>query len=326
VSFTSVWVSDLALVHRLVHAVGEVEGFVLRATTGEPVKGALAQLWVYRDGAREWEKVQTVLTDKNGMYHFTPRLRTEHLVLATFDGHQIATAPNSYPSDGRDNPPGPYEHTVFFTDRSVYRSGQTIHFKGICLSVDQEHGSYRALAGREVTVEFVDPNNKEIARRIARTNDYGSFAGSFPNPRDRLTGRMTLRVDNGPRGETQVSVEEYKRPKFRVTVEAPRGPAGLNAEVKVSGKATSYTGAPIGGVKVDYRVVREARGPAGFDDFHPWWLAPQPEQEVAHWHPDHRGRRVVHHPVRGQARSQDTEDRGYGFPLHRHSRCDRFHR
>ena len=81
----------------------------------------------------------------------------------------------------------------------------------------------------------------------------------------------------------QVSVEEYKRPKFSVTVESPKDPAKLNAEVKVPGKATAYTGVPIGGAKVQYRVVREVRYPAWFHDYY-WWrpMPVKPAQEIAH--------------------------------------------
>ena len=55
-----------------------------------------------------------------------------------------------------------------------------------------------------------------------KTNEYGSFSGSFTAPRDRLTGQMSLRIDGTPQGTTVVRVEEYKRPKFQVTVEAPK--------------------------------------------------------------------------------------------------------
>ena len=69
--------------------------------------------------------------------------------------------------------------------------------------VDQEADNYKTLAGRTLTVVFADANGKEIARQQHQTNDYGSFSGSFTAPRDRLMGRMTIRVEGEPRRRDQ---------------------------------------------------------------------------------------------------------------------------
>jgi len=114
-----------------------------------------------------------------------------------------------------------------------------------------------------------------------RCNDYGSFSGSFTAPRDRLMGRMSLVVKYGPFGGTSFNVEEYKRPKFRVQLEAPAEAPRLDAEVVVPGNATAYTGAAIGGAQVQWHVVRQVRFP-----FWCWWarwIYPSAnEQAIAH--------------------------------------------
>ena len=122
---------------------------------------------------------------------------------------------------------------------------------------------------------LLDTNGQEIARRLHRSNEYGSFSGSFTAPRDRLLGRMTLRTENGPSGFAQVNVEEYKRPTFQVTLNAPEQAPKLTEEVTVSGKATAYTGAAIGGAQVSWRVERSVQFP-------PWcwccrWIYPSTE-------------------------------------------------
>ena len=152
---------------------------------------------------------------------------------------------------------------VFFTDRSLYRPGQTIYYKGIAILVDQEGDNYKVLPGEQVNVIFSDVNGKEIARQALGTNDYGSFSGNFTAPRDRLMGRMMIRAD-GIQGNTWVNVEEYKRPKFQVTLDAPKTAARLGGEVQLEGKAMAYTGASVGGAKIRYRVVRQVRYPD-------WW-------------------------------------------------------
>jgi hypothetical protein len=96
-------------------------------------------------------------------------------------------------------------------------------------------------------------------------------------------GRMFIRTQGDPQGQTAVNVEEYKRPKFQVAVEAPKTAAKLNAQVQLTGKATAYTGAAIGGAKVRYRVVRETRYPAWWG-MHYWYrpMPQMPAQEIAH--------------------------------------------
>ncbi len=282
VTYTDVWVSDLALVNRFEPGTLRIDGFVLQSTSGEPIKGAKVQLWLRNNNTGTWVPGETTTTDNNGLYALTGKQQQGHLVLVTHNDQQLSSAHETY-LYAQNLTPRPVEQTVYFTDRSLYRPGQTIQFKGIALLVNQEKDSYTATAGRDLTVIFNDANGKEIARQQVRTNDYGSFTGSFIAPRDRLAGRMHIHTLNGPPGQAIVTVEEYKRPKFIVTVEPPKEPAKLNAEVKVPGKATSYAGVPIGGAKVSYRVVREVRYPAWFLEYCWWRPVPQrPAQEIAH--------------------------------------------
>src|SRR5205823_13505954 len=100
-----------------------------------------------------------------------------------------------------------------------------------------------------------------ISRQKQRANDFGSFTGSFTAPRDRLMGQMMLQVEGRAQGQTWVRVEEYKRPKFQVTVDAPGTAPKLNEKVSLSGHATSYTGSAVDGGQIRYHVLREVRMP-----------------------------------------------------------------
>ena len=136
--------------------------------------------------------------------------------------------------------------------------GQTIYYKGIAILVDQEGDNYKVLPNEQVTVVFSDVNGKEIARQTRGTNDYGSFSGIFTAPRDRLMGRMMIRADV-LQGTAWVSVEEYKRPKFQVTLDAPKTAARLGGEVQLEGKAMAYTGR--GGGRGQGPLSRRPPGP-----------------------------------------------------------------
>ena len=259
VCMTAVWVSDLALVTRT--RAGLAEGFVLEAGSGEPIPGAEVNVW-HRDTTGNRVADPTLKTDENGFFSLKPEQNRAYLFRARHNGRELATAYDLSGFQDR-RQPAPAGRTVFFTDRAIYRPGQTIQYKGICLWVDQAGANYEVLKGEQLTVIFRDQNNKEIARQTQRANDYGSFAGSFTAPRDRVMGRMTLRVEGRAAGQTSFRVEEYKRPKFEVTLEAPKTAPKLNDRVSLTGHAASYTGAAIDNALIQYHVVRQLRLP--------WW-------------------------------------------------------
>lgn len=278
-SMTDIWVSDLALVIR--NRGDQLEGFVLEAGSGEPVDQAEVKAW-HLDNQGNRIAVPTAVTDANGLFSLRTPSQRGVLIKATARGQSVATADESHRwqvEEGR----RPFTQTVLFTDRALYRPGQTIQYKGICLRVDQDADNYATLSRERITLAFLDPNGQELARQSHRANDYGSFSGSFTAPRDRLLGQMQLVVVEGADGRTAISVEEYKRPKFQVQLEAPATAAKLGGDVQVPGQATAYTGAAIDGAEVTYRVVRQV--------VMPWWWGwgwrspggPQREsQEIAH--------------------------------------------
>jgi hypothetical protein len=281
VSFAEFWVSDLALVIRVPQGSAVLEGFVLNAVSGEPIAGVTVRGW-HRGNQNQLIAVNPVKSDENGLFSFSGGQRNAMVVHAAYEGQALSPY-NYFYVNQFDNSPKPFERTVFFTDRALYRPGQTVQFKGICVAVDQNQDNYKVIKGRDVSVVFQDANGKEIERLKLRSNDYGSISGSVTAPRDRLMGRMMIRTDGAPEGSTQVSVEEYKRPKFQVTVDAPKEAPRLDGPVKVSGKAAAYTGAAIDGAKVRWRVVRQVRYPLWWY-WRMWWMPPQPaqSQEIAH--------------------------------------------
>jgi len=278
VSMTDVWVSDLALITR--PRAGNIEGFVLEANSGEPVSGAEISVW-HLDNNGNRVADPKLATDENGTFSIKPAQNRGYLFLARHNGQELGTAQDLWWYGW--NQPGeqrPYAATIFFTDRAIYRPGQTIQYKGICLWADQSKDNYETLKGEIVTVIFRDPNGKEIVRQQHQANDYGSFTGSFTAPRDRLMGQMSLQTEGRANGAVNFSVEEYKRPKFEVTLDAPKTAAKLDEMVSLTGHAMGYTGAAVDGAEVKYHVLREVQMPWWWG----WWSrGPQSQnQEIAH--------------------------------------------
>ncbi len=279
ISMTDVWVSSLALVTRT--RDGRIEGFVWQAGSGEPVVGAEVSVW-HLDNQGNRIADPTLKADDNGYFSLKPSQNRGYLFRARHDTQEVATAGDLWTYDWqREQSPRPGAATIFFTDRAIYRPGQTIQYKGICLWVDQTKDNYEVLKGEQLTVVFKDVNGKEVARQQHRANDYGSFAGSFTAPRDRLMGGMSIQTEGRALGATQFRVEEYKRPKFEVTLDAPKTAAKLNETVSLTGHAMNYTGAAVDGAAVKYHVVREVRMPWWWG----WWRGGMPHsqgQEIAH--------------------------------------------
>jgi len=278
VSVAPIWISDLALVMRSIHRDGIVEGFVLNAITGEPLVDATVTAWIYNRTNQRYRPGDQILSDKNGFFGFSYDDRNEGFIVVAEYEDNILASRNAYQTSSGQSNPVPHKQTVFFTDRSLYRPGQTIHYKGICIRMDTVGDNYQTLASEQLTVVFEDINGQEIERWQHRCNGFGAFSGSFTAPRDRLMGRMSLTVRDGPHGYTSFNVEEYKRPKFKVELEPPTQAPRLDTEVVVPGKATSYTGAAIGGAQVTWRVLRQVRFPIWC--WWAYWIYPRAEAQV----------------------------------------------
>lgn len=146
--------------------------------------------------------------------------------------------------------------TWFFTDRAIYRPGQAVYFKGIML---QSKGAINeAAVDRKTSVKLFDANHQEIESLELKTNEFGSFEGSFVVPAGGLNGQFRLSNENG---STTFSVEEYKRPSFEVKLEQPYGQVKLGTEVEIKGSAAAFAGYPISNAGFSYRIMRETRFP-----------------------------------------------------------------
>lgn len=256
--YTCVTVSTLTMVTR--SRLDVFNGLVLDALSGEPLPDVLVCRILHYRG--EYRYADTTYTNSDGMftYEVDEDSHPGFLYIRKDDDELFV---DRGLGKEREHPDPSSRATFFFTDRSIYRPGQTIHFKGICVRIDREGNDYEVLPDRNVTVWFNDTNGKEITRNTFRTNEFGSFSGHFIAPADRLTGRMSISVKD-PRGSASFNVEEYKRPKFTVEIEKPEKAFGLNEHVTVTGKAINYTNAPVDGALVRYRVQRVTRYPR-------WW-------------------------------------------------------
>lgn len=154
-----------------------------------------------------------------------------------------------------------------FTDRSLYRPGQTVYFKGIAYFSNKKIQAVDVNSRYEVTL--YDANNQKVSAKSFKTNEFGSFAGEFVLPEGGLNG--AYRLESGSFSQT-IFVEEYKRPTFEVKIEKPKAEIRFGEKVTMSGSVKAYAGYTIGNATVKYRVIRRTHR-------YCWWWS-EPETEI----------------------------------------------
>jgi hypothetical protein len=253
-------------------------GHVVNIASGEPVAGATVKAFVRQQQGnypQPFIEAATATTDKEGRYELSVENQKEHVVVAAADiggkRHEVAT---DSVHAWRNVQPGSHASLVLVTDRGIHRPGQIVHYKGIACASDFVKGDYHAVADREIAVVLRDANGREVAKATHTTSANGSFHGNFPIATGALPGGWSIQaLANGPNGfagGVAVRVEEYKRPKFLVTLAAPEKSAPLGGDVTLTGTATTYTGVAVSGAKVKWHVERQVRWPIWCRWFFPW--------------------------------------------------------
>ncbi len=152
--------------------------------------------------------------------------------------------------------------SYLFTDRSIYRPGQTLYFKGI--TTETVANKSAVLPNQAVAVKLFDANGEEISKLELKTNDFGTVAGEFVVPNGVLTGQFSLEISSKNKslsGQVYFSVEEYKRPKFETNFKPVTETYRVNDEISVKGEAISFSGSNITNAKVVYKVTRKIQYP-----------------------------------------------------------------
>ncbi|WP_276502867.1 alpha-2-macroglobulin family protein [Terrimonas pollutisoli] len=270
--------------------------FVLNRDNGQPLANAAVQVWEqkydYKQSKYTKEKARLYKTDNNGFFKKEQTSQEagkrysnySYLLDITYNNDRLFMNDLVYDYYYyRDNIPKEPKtsSTVFlFTDRSLYRPGQTVYFKGVVLNRSVEEKKAWTNDNYQTTIYLRDANYQDIDTIVVKTNEYGSFSGKFQLPQSGLNGDFSIytKKDNGNAG---FKVEEYKRPKFYVDYEPLKGTYKVNDTIKVTGVAKAYAGNNIDGAMVKYRVVRQPRF------IYPWlfwrgWFPPTAPMEIAH--------------------------------------------
>ncbi len=264
IAYSDFWITDISFMNRTKEK-GGLDFYVLNRETGEPIKNVSAQSYTskYNNSTRGYETVkwEKFTSDENGYFEVAEANDYQYFWIDFTNGNDRFVTKNSFYQYNYSN----YDYsnsqkTFFFTDRAIYRPGQTIYFKGILLKTDKSGKKYEIIPNQKTTVTLYDVNYQKVSDIELTTNDYGTFTGTFIAPAE-ITGQV--HISNGS-GTQYFLVEEYKRPKFEVKINPIKGSYKLNETVTVKGNAVAYAGNVIDNADVKYRVVRTATFPY-------WW-------------------------------------------------------
>lgn len=142
-----------------------------------------------------------------------------------------------------------------FTDRAIYRPGQTVYFKVINTKIDKEIESVVANFKQKITLR--DANNQEVSVQDFTTNEFGSYHGSFSLPKGKLNGNFTISTDGNSNGYKYIKVEEYKRPKFEVTFDPVKDEYKYGQTIELKGKAMMFSGVALSNTNVNYEIKKQ---------------------------------------------------------------------
>jgi len=153
-----------------------------------------------------------------------------------------------------------------YTDRPVYRPGDTVHFKSIVRA--QTMNGYVIPQSRDLRLEMRDPRDyTTIWQQTVKLSDMGTAEWNYVIPAEANLGSYYLTMQMGERyvEGTNFSVEDYKKPEYQVKVTAQIPRVLQGQPIKATIDARYYFGEPVANAKVTWVVHTSTYWPMGRD-------------------------------------------------------------
>lgn len=226
----------------------EVRFQVYDWNSGIPVKDA--RVLVYKRENERYIPLATLHTDRKGMVWYRPQGKVESVYCRIVnEANPASYLKRFYLYDGVSTD-RQTESGRLFTDRQIYRPGQTVYFKGYRWLASND--TLQAVEGKEVRVVLRNSKQEEVSHVQTRSNEFGTFTGSFVLPKHTMNGTFTLDCPNIGRASFQVA--DYKRPSFEIAF-APQARIYYRGDsVYVKGRLKTFAGVPMSHIPLHYRV------------------------------------------------------------------------
>ena len=271
-----IWVADTAIVQKQLN--GKSLYYVADAGNGRPLSGLNVEFFGYRQ--QRLKTGRYVITTANfaektnagGMVTPAPQdLLKDHSWLVTardakgrfaYMGFSRVWSGKYYDAQ--------YKAVKIFTitDRPVYRPNQSVNFKSWLRHAQYDRDHVSQYSGTSCLVEIYNPKNEKLYSQTLKADEYGGVDGKLELPHDATLGvyRINIRGTKRPLGArgpalrisggNTFRVEEYKKPEFEVSIDAPKDPVMLGEVITAQVKAKYYFGAPVTNGTVKLKVTR----------------------------------------------------------------------
>ncbi|NNK83701.1 MAG: alpha-2-macroglobulin, partial [Flavobacteriaceae bacterium] len=280
-AFSFLNVTDFALVEKSMQS--KIIYQVINRNNGKPIENATVKV-SYKNNYRSKVHSFTKTTNVNGEIAFqkSNKRKTSINVQVSKDGEKAHFGEfyvNRIYSENKDKKEITY-NSFLFTDRSIYRPGQTVYFKGIVITTENKKS--KVAEGETVFATLYDANNQKLTEMDFETNEFGSFHGELLLPNSGLNGQYRIEtfITGVSKKSTYISVEEYKRPKFEAKFKPVTETYKIDDSITVKGNAIAFAGSSITDAKVVYRVERKIEFPRWFYWHRPSYFSEQ--QEITH--------------------------------------------
>lgn len=244
--------------------------FIRDYSTGKPVNQAEVKIFEtkydYKTSTTSTQLIQQTQTNENGQFSIPQKLNGNTQFEINKKKSQLIFSEYEYryqEYNNEQNEKNNYEQNnrriYFFTDRSIYRPGQLVQFKGIALTRDYDTKHSKIIADKKpVKIYLLNTNRQRIDSLLLPINDYGSIVGSFALPKNELTGNFSIEAQAFNYSSKFIKVEEYKRPTIKLIFDQPTIGYRLNDSIRYTIKAQAYAGNIVNGAKVKYTVKQYA--------------------------------------------------------------------
>ncbi len=256
-AYTILFVSDLVMISKA--GKGRILNFVVDRRTGLPVAG----ITVTALGKKG--EPASAKTDSDGIAE-VPISGSRNAQFTLFARNNSDVAVNTMGTGLS----GEAWTGYIYTDRPVYRPGHVVHFKAL-LRLRSADG-YDVPAGRKVSVEIDDPDQKPVYQKILATTANGTIADDLTLTPAAALGSYYIRVtagqgaaaggvaDEGEGYENSTSggfdVEAYRKPEYEVRVTPGKTRTLQGETVQAVIDARYFFGEPVANAKVKYSIYR----------------------------------------------------------------------
>lgn len=228
----------------------------VNATTGEPVPGAKIRITSVALRNENNKDVETLTCNADGETLYNRKLDFIQSYYIYTDDDKASPVDQLSGRFFYNESSRSVDYVNLYTDRRIYRPGQTVHLAALAYNYNGETKRSVALSGKAMTLTLRDANYKEVGKQKVVTDGFGMASADFVLPSSCLPGTFSVRCDFGNNGYTSFSVEEYKRPTFDVQFDKLTANYRSGDTVIVKGSAKTYAGVPVQGARVVYTVTR----------------------------------------------------------------------